>query len=414
MAQQPPGAVTDEHGRPLDQIRLVGISQTGHHGVLDFEREQGQPFIADVTVHLDTRRAAASDDLTLTLNYGVLSEQIAEILTGQPVNLIETVAEQIASVVLDYAVVGAVDVYLHKPEAPITVPFDDVVVAIRRDRVKLPAARFESLPAAVPASEPVGEIPLGTLPNSNAGNNGNGGQGHGSDNAGSSRMAPVPPPDRMDNVPAEPVRVVLALGSNMGDAKDTLRSAISALVDSPETRVVAVAPLARTTAVGGPEQEDYLNTVVLITTQLAPRQLLHLTQSIEADHGRVRDVRWGPRTLDIDLINYDTVVAVTDDLELPHPRAHERAFVLQPWVQIEPDAYLPGLGGGPVDALAATAPDAAGVRWLALDWLEDRAAKGASAVPPSLAPEPPQPDTPRTDAPRPDASTPGVPPVPMP
>lgn len=399
MAQQAPGAVTDEHGRPLDQIRLVGISQTGHHGVLDFEREQGQPFIADVTVHLDTRRAAASDDLTLTLNYGVLSEQIAEILTGQPVNLIETVAEQIASVVLDYAVAGAVDVYLHKPEAPITVPFDDVIVAIRRDRVKLPAARFESLPAAMSATEPAGEIPLGTLPAASPGSDGTGSAGTSTDNDRRSQMAPVPPPDRMDTVPTEPMRVVLALGSNMGDAKDTLRSAISALVDSPDTRVIAVAPLARTAAVGGPDQDDYLNTVVLITTQLAPRQLLHLTQSIEADHGRVRDVHWGPRTLDIDLINYDTVVAVTDDLELPHPRAHERAFVLQPWVQIEPDAYLPGLGGGPVDALAATAPDAAGVRWLALDWLEDRAAKGASAVPPPVAP---------------DASPPGVPPAPLP
>lgn len=385
MAHQPPGTTTDEHGRPLDQIRLVGISQTGHHGVLDFEREQGQPFIADLTVHLDTRRAAASDDLTLTLNYGVLAEQVAEVLAGPAVNLIETVAEQIASVVLDYAVVGAVDVFLHKPKAPITVPFDDVVVAIRRDRVKLPAARFDPAAdrSAVPdhaqrhSSDPI-RIPDNPESVSPA----------------AAPEAAVPFPDRMDVLPPAPIRVILALGSNMGEAKETLREAIADLVDSPDIEVLAVAPLARTAAVGGPEQDDFLNTVVLVSTQLAPRQLLQLTQSIEAAHGRVRDVHWGPRTLDIDLINYDNLVAAADDLELPHPRAHERAFVLQPWAQIEPGANLPGLGGGPVDALAATAPDASGVRWLALDWLEDRVAPGTPPAPPvapaSIPPAPTQ------------------------
>ena len=84
------------------------------------------------------------------------------------------------------------------------------------------------------------------------------------------------------------------------------------------------------------------------------------------------------RTLDIDIVLYGSVLAVTDDLELPHPRAHERAFVLQPWAQIAPDAVLPGLGGGPVAALAATAPDRDGIRWLALDWL---AAPHAADVP---------------------------------
>ena len=120
---------------------------------------------------------------------------------------------------------------------------------------------------------------------------------------------------------------------------------------------------------GGPEQSDYLNTVVLAWTTLAPRALLRVTQAIENAHGRERHERWGPRTLDIDIVLYGSVLAVTDDLELPHPRAHQRAFVLQPWAQVDPDAILPGLGGGPVGALAATAPDRDGVRWLALDWL---------------------------------------------
>ena len=182
--------------------------------------------------------------------------------------------------------------------------------------------------------------------------------------------APASPPDRMDVVPDAPVQAVLALGANMGEATATLRQAILDLDSRVDLDVTAVAPLARSAAVGGVEQDDFFNTVLLVNTGLSPRGLLHACQAIELKHGRVRDLRWGPRTLDIDVIKYDNLIAASDDLELPHPRAHERAFVLQPWAQIEPGAHLPGLGGGPVDALAATAPDAEGIRWFALDWLD--------------------------------------------
>ena len=373
MPDLSPGTTTDEHGRPLDQIRLVGITQYGYHGVLDFERVEGQPFIADVTVHLDTRRAAASDDLTLTLDYGVLASQVAEILSAAPVNLIETVAEQIAAVVLDYVGVGAVDVYLHKPKAPISVPFEDVVIAIRRDRVKLPAARYERPPPEVEAaSESLREASTATAVMAAVPS----GAHHETQTAAvpvhhdAAPVTPAPPPDRMDVVPDAPVQAVLALGANMGEATATLRQAILDLDSLADIDVTAVAPLARTVAVGGVEQDDFFNTVLLVTTGLSPRALLHACQAIEREHGRVRDLRWGPRTLDIDVIKYDNLIAASDDLELPHPRAHERAFVLQPWAQIEPGANLPGLGGGPVDALAATAPDAGGIRWFALDWLD--------------------------------------------
>ncbi|GHS89960.1 hypothetical protein AGMMS50218_17280 [Actinomycetota bacterium] len=130
-----------------------------------------------------------------------------------------------------------------------------------------------------------------------------------------------------------------------------------------------MSPLARTAPVGGPEQPDFLNAVVIARTTLSARDLLRTTQRIEADHGRERLEHWGPRTLDIDIVLYGSTLAVTDDLELPHPRAHQRAFVLQPWAQLRPDAQLPGLGGGPVAVLAATAPDREGIRWMALDWL---------------------------------------------
>jgi dihydroneopterin aldolase/2-amino-4-hydroxy-6-hydroxymethyldihydropteridine diphosphokinase len=184
--------------------------------------------------------------------------------------------------------------------------------------------------------------------------------------------------DSLDVTPPTVVDVVLALGANLGAAQETLRAAVDMLSHTTGLEVVQVSPLARTTAVGGPdEQPDYLNAIVLARTMFSPRELLRVTQRIENAHGRVREERWGPRTLDIDIIVYGSVLAVTDDLELPHPRAHERAFVLEPWAQVDPDAVLPGLGGGPVAALAATAPDREGIRWLALDWL---------SAPPAAAP----------------------------
>lgn len=194
--------------------------------------------------------------------------------------------------------------------------------------------------------------------------------------------------DRMDARPDEPVDAVLALGANLGDAQGTLRRAVAELGTLTGVDVVEVGPLARTAAVGGPEQPDFLNTVVIVRTTLSPRELMLGCQSVEAGNGRVRDVRWGPRTLDIDIVVYGDVIGSAPDLELPHPRANERAFVLAPWAHLSPDAHLPGLGGGPVAALAATAHDREGIRWLALDWLHDAEVPTAAQVrrPATVAP----------------------------
>jgi dihydroneopterin aldolase len=117
-----------------DEIAITGIRAVGHHGVYAHERRDGQEFVADVVLALSLRRAAATDDVADTVHYGELAEQVAGILSGDPVDLLETVAERIAAAALAYPVVDAVTVTVHKPQAPIAVPFGDVSVTVRRTR----------------------------------------------------------------------------------------------------------------------------------------------------------------------------------------------------------------------------------------------------------------------------------------
>jgi dihydroneopterin aldolase len=119
---------------PLDTIILTGLRATAYHGVFDHEKRDGQEFLIDVTVHLDFSAAAAGDDLGQTVHYGILAEAVVSAVESDPVDLIETVAERIAAVALGYPAVQLVEVTLHKPSAPITVPFADVAVRIVRSR----------------------------------------------------------------------------------------------------------------------------------------------------------------------------------------------------------------------------------------------------------------------------------------
>jgi dihydroneopterin aldolase len=118
----------------MDEIALVGLRAFAHHGVFEHERENGQEFVIDVTVWLDIAAAASGDDLDRTINYGTLAEEVVTAVERDPVDLIETVAERIAAVVLAHPAAERVRVTLHKPSAPITVPFDDVSITIERVR----------------------------------------------------------------------------------------------------------------------------------------------------------------------------------------------------------------------------------------------------------------------------------------
>ncbi|MCL2455483.1 MAG: 2-amino-4-hydroxy-6-hydroxymethyldihydropteridine diphosphokinase [Micrococcales bacterium] len=593
--------VIDDERRELDRIELRGLAAHGFHGLLDHERSDGQRFVADVVVHLDTRRAAAGDDLSGTVDYATLAGEVVAVLAGEPVGLLETLAERLAATVLAHQAAVAVDVTVHKPQAPLgerpdgagPVEAADVAVSVRRDRVRLPVVEVprpvqaapvsaapvnatpaesaepvpdgpapvdepapldELAPAAVsswtdadmppsippasvtpappaagavviggpadhrapapsvldpspvaepapaepvvaepvlsapafpepsvvvPALEPVQVVhelpelapaspspvsgdpappvlvpalepeiehddPHGALaPEQPEGNvppwvlqppppaQGDPAQpfaagwpppipgaapaagpeappawsGGGWAAAAPSEppLAPVgvsPPPPlpsdvpaavqappvpsdagasasseqavaALDHLPPGLVDVVIGLGGNLGPVQETLRWAVHRLHAMPGLEITGVGPLASNPAVGVTDQPDYLNTVIVGKTLLPPRELLTRLQAVEAETGRQRDERWGPRPLDLDIIMYGSLVVTTDDLTLPHPRARERAFVLQPWAAVDPLAVLPGPGGGPVVQLAATAPDAGQLRWMGLDWLNE-------------------------------------------
>ncbi|PLS29795.1 2-amino-4-hydroxy-6-hydroxymethyldihydropteridine diphosphokinase [Bifidobacterium parmae] len=287
----------------MDTITLTGVRANGTHGVLDFEHERAQPFVVDATLHLDLAAAGRSDALGDTVDYGRAAKAIVAVIEGDHVDLIERLAQDIADRLLAIDPIRTVDVTVHKPHAPITVPFDDVAVSITRSRDAAGTGAADGAGAATPD--------------------------------------------------AAARRVVIALGGNQGDVAATMRDAVRRIDALDGTQITGVSPLYRTAAWGMADgTPDFLNAVVEATTTLDARTLLDALQRIEADHGRTRETHWSSRTLDLDIIDYDGVESDAPDLTLPHPRAWQRAFVLVPWAALDPHADLPGMHGGPVNELA--------------------------------------------------------------
>lgn len=157
------------------------------------------------------------------------------------------------------------------------------------------------------------------------------------------------------------VRACIGLGGNLGDVAAALRSALAGLDALPDTRLLKASGFHRTPAWGVQEQPDFINAAAVLETGLAPRALLDALLRIERGHGRMRaadDGRWGPRTLDLDLLLYGDQVIDEPGLVVPHPHMHARAFVLVPLAEVAPDAVVPGRGR--VDVLLA-AVDASGI-----------------------------------------------------
>ncbi|MBM4829434.1 MULTISPECIES: 2-amino-4-hydroxy-6-hydroxymethyldihydropteridine diphosphokinase [Actinomycetes] len=152
--------------------------------------------------------------------------------------------------------------------------------------------------------------------------------------------------DAADTTLQNPKRAVVSLGANLGNCLETLQGAVDALEDTPGIRVKAVSPVYETEPWGVEpgSQPSYFNAVVVLRTTLPPSSLLERAQAVEEAFHRVRDERWGPRTLDVDIVAYADLRSDDPQLTLPHPRAHERAFVLAPWLDADPAAELPGHG----------------------------------------------------------------------
>ncbi|MFF7042391.1 2-amino-4-hydroxy-6-hydroxymethyldihydropteridine diphosphokinase [Streptomyces massasporeus] len=160
--------------------------------------------------------------------------------------------------------------------------------------------------------------------------------------------------DAADTTLSNPKWAVVALGSNLGNRLETLQGAVDALGDTPGLRIKGVSPVYETEpwGVDPGSQPAYFNAVVVLKTALPPSSLLERAHAVEEAFHRVRDEHWGPRTLDVDIVSYADVVSDDPQLTLPHPRAHERAFVLAPWHDLDPEAQLPGRG--PVAGLLDT------------------------------------------------------------
>jgi dihydroneopterin aldolase/2-amino-4-hydroxy-6-hydroxymethyldihydropteridine diphosphokinase len=276
----------------LDRIDLQGVEAWGRHGVFESEKTTRQLFRVDVALWLtrpDLDRARP-DDVAHTVDYGLVADLVADLVTTSSFDLIETLADRLAMAILDLggesagaartaSSPAAVEVTVHKPQAPVTPPFADVAVTVRRR----PRPRVR--------------------------------------------------------------QVVFSLGSNLGDRAAWLRFGVAALATTPGIGQVEVSSVYESTAVGVEQQPDYLNLVVVAMSDLTAPALLERGLAIEWAAGRRRGgspVAHGPRTLDIDLIAVGGELSATDYLTLPHPRAARRAFVLRPWLEVDPLAEVAG------------------------------------------------------------------------
>lgn len=268
----------------MDRILIEDLRALTIIGALPHERELAQPLRIDLSIGCDLREAGRSDELAATVHYGLVCERVTELVRGSKDILLERLAAKVADVVLEFDLVDEVEVTLTKLRPPVPEEVQSTAVRIVRTRAE----------AAAP--------------------------------------------------PLVAHTAYIALGSNLGDRERYLRFAVSELGN-----VVKMSQVFETAPVGGPEDQGaYLNMVVQVETPLDPYALIRRCQRIEANALRQRIVRWGPRTLDVDLLFYDDVTITSEALTVPHPRIFERRFVLAPLSEVAPhlcppdwDATLP-------------------------------------------------------------------------
>ena len=355
-------------------IALKGLGALANHGVYDFERDRNQRFSADIVMWVET--AGTADDIAATVSYADIADEAMAVLTGTAVDLIETLAETIASLVMSHEGVVGTEVTVHKPDAPIDHPFADVSVTVRAGQTEaMPLSlslkgMYEAEDGSVLTGEieaygraqapsPAEQEQSGALPTRR--------------DVQAAHAAPAHDATRPEHLRSR--RVVLAIGGNLGDVPVTLMHTVEALSYMEGFQIDDVSPIMRTKPVLAPgqaPQPDYWNAVVVGSAIATPDELFAQTSRIERELGRERHQRWGARTVDIDIIQIEGLASSDPVLTLPHPRAKERAFVLAPWILCEPDAVLEGVGR--VSDLLADTPDREGIIDAVDDWLEDPAA----------------------------------------
>ena len=355
-------------------IALKGLGALANHGVYDFERDRNQRFSADIVMWVET--AGTADDIAATVSYADIADEAMAVLTGTAVDLIETLAETIASRVMSHEGVVGTEVTVHKPDAPIDHPFADVSVTVRAGQTDaMPLSlSLKGIYEAEDGSVLTGEIEAyghaqapspaeqeqsGALPTRR--------------DVQAAHAAPAHDAARPEHLRSR--RVVLAIGGNLGDVPVTLMHTVEALSYMEGFQIDDVSPIMRTKPVLAPgqaPQPDYWNAVVVGSAIATPDELFAQTSRIERELGRERHERWGARTVDIDIIQIEGLASSDPVLTLPHPRAKERAFVLAPWLLCDPDAILEGVGR--VSDLLADTPDREGIIDAVDDWLEDPSA----------------------------------------
>lgn len=256
-----------------DRIEINGVRAVTIVGALPHEREIPQPLRIDLSFDVDLRDAGRSDELGDTVHYGLVADRVVAVVEESKDVLLERLVARIADEVLAFDRVEAVDVTLTKLRPPIAVDAENTAVRIRRTR-----AEAEMSPHTLHTA-------------------------------------------------------YVALGSNLGDRPGFLRLGVRGLGN-----VTAMSDVYETDPVGGPDdQGPYLNMVVAVETSLDPFALLRRCQRIESEAMRQRAVHWGPRTLDVDIVQFDDVDIISADLTIPHPRFAERRFVLAPLADIAPE-----------------------------------------------------------------------------
>lgn len=256
----------------MDKIYINNLEFIGFHGVFSEEKKLGQKFLVSLELTVDTREAGKTGDLTKSVHYGLVAQDVEKLFLEKSIDLIETCAENIAEMVLKkYELVKEVKVIVKKPWAPLQMHFENVAVEITR-------------------------------------------KWH---------------------------RVYLSLGSNIGNKRKNLLEAIRKIGELENTEVVKSSTILETEPFGYLEQDNFLNTCLEVKTLMTAQEFLKEILQIELDMGRVREIKWGPRIIDIDILFYDKEIIEEDNLAVPHPWICEREFVLDPLSEIAPNYIHP-------------------------------------------------------------------------